>query len=90
MSNSELWQKFLNNIKDVISSMSFDIWFNEEDTKLYSFKDNVATITVNQDFIKKHIRLFCMQYRRCPLITLCGGSFSQEKPWGTANSIGSF
>ena len=21
-----------------------------------------------------------MQYRRCPLITRCGGSFSQEKP----------
>jgi len=55
MSNSELWQKFLNNIKEVVSSMSFDIWFNEEDTKLYSFKDDVATITVNQDFIKKHL-----------------------------------
>ena len=23
-----------------------------------------------------------MQYRRCPLITRCGGSFSREKPEG--------
>ena len=55
MSNSELWQKFLNNIKDEITDISFNIWFNEDDTKLYSFKDDVATITVNQDFIKKHL-----------------------------------
>ena len=55
MNNNELWQNFLNNIKEVVSSMSFDIWFNEEDTKLYSFKNDVATITVNQDFIKKHL-----------------------------------
>ena len=55
MSNSEMWRKFLDNIKEVISSTSFDIWFNENDTKLYSFKNDVATITVNQDFIKKHL-----------------------------------
>ena len=55
MSNSELWQQFLNNIKDEITDISFDIWFNADDTKLYSFKDDVATITVNQDFIKKHL-----------------------------------
>ena len=55
MNNNELWQKFLNNIKDEITDISFNIWFNEDDTKLYSFKDDVATITVNQDFIKKHL-----------------------------------
>jgi len=55
MSSSELWQKFLDNIKDEITDISFNIWFNEDDTKLYSFKDDVATITVNQDFIKKHL-----------------------------------
>lgn len=55
MSSNELWQKFLNNIKDEITDISFNIWFNEDDTKLYSFKDDVATITVNQDFIKKHL-----------------------------------
>ena len=55
MNSSEIWKQFLNNIREVISSMSFDIWFNEEDTQLYSYKDDVATITVNQDFIKKHL-----------------------------------
>ena len=55
MNNRELWNNFLENMKKEISSVSFDIWFNEFDTKLYSFKDNVATIVVNQDFIKKHL-----------------------------------
>ena len=55
MSNSEIWKNFLNNIKDEITDISFNIWFNEDDTKLYSFKDDVATIVVNQDFIKKHL-----------------------------------
>lgn len=55
MSNNELWRKFLENIKEVVSKTSFDIWFNEEDTKLYSFKDDIATITVNQDIFKKHL-----------------------------------
>jgi len=55
MSNREIWNKFLEDMKNEISNVSFDIWFNEEDTKLYSFKDNVATITVNQEFIKKHL-----------------------------------
>ena len=33
MNNNELWKKFLDNIKEVVSKTSFDIWFNEEDTK---------------------------------------------------------
>ena len=55
MSNSEMWRKFLDNIKEVISSTSFDIWFNENDTKLYSFKNDIATITVPQEYHKKHL-----------------------------------
>lgn len=55
MSNSELWNKFLDYIKEDLSQMSFDIWFNDEETKLYSFKNNVATITVNQEVCKKHL-----------------------------------
>ena len=55
MSNSELWKKFLDNMKEVISSTSFDIWFNEDDTKLYSFKNDIATITVTQELYKKHL-----------------------------------
>ena len=55
MNKNELWNKFLFNIKEVISSTSFDIWFNENDTKLYSFENDIATITVTQEFYKKHL-----------------------------------
>ena len=55
MSSSEIWKKFLSNIKDELTDISFNIWFNEDDTKLYSFKDDVATITVNQEVFKKHL-----------------------------------
>ena len=55
MSSSELWKKFLNNIKDELTDISFNIWFNEDDTKLYSFKDDVATITVKHEVFKKHL-----------------------------------
>ena len=60
MNNSELWRKFLENMKEVISSTSFDIWFNEEDTKLYSFKNDIATITVAQEVFKKHLEEYYM------------------------------
>ena len=55
MNDKELWNIFLDNIKNEITNVSFDTWFNEEDTKFYSFNDNVMTITVNQEFIRKHI-----------------------------------
>ena len=55
MTDREIWSKFLENLKSEIAEVSFEIWFNEEDTKFYSFKDNVLTITVNQELIKKHI-----------------------------------
>ena len=48
MNDREIWNKFLDNIKNEITNVSFDTWFNEEDTKFYSFKDNIMTITVNQ------------------------------------------
>ena len=55
MSNDELWKSFLENIKKDITNVSFDTWFNDEDTKFYSFKDNVVTIVVNQELIKNHL-----------------------------------
>ena len=55
MNGREVWENFLENIKNEITNVSFDTWFNEEDTKFYSFKDDILTITVNQEFIKKHI-----------------------------------
>ena len=55
MNDRELWNNFLENIKNEITNVSFNTWFNEEDTKFYSFKNNILTISVNQEFIKKHI-----------------------------------
>lgn len=55
MNEKEVWNKFLENFKNEIADVSFEIWFNEEDTKFYSFKDNIMTITVNQEFIRRHI-----------------------------------
>ena len=55
MTNNDIWKAFLENVKNEITDISFATWFSEEDTKFYDFKDNVLTITVNQEFIKKHI-----------------------------------
>ena len=55
MNNDDLWNSFLENIKKDITNVSFDTWFNDEDTKFYSFKDNVVTIVVNQELIKNHL-----------------------------------
>lgn len=55
MNKEELWNKFLENIKNEITDVSFTTWFNDDDTKLYSFENDVATIVVSRDFIKKHL-----------------------------------
>ncbi len=55
MSNKELWEKFLENIKNEITNVSFDTWFNEEDTRLYSYENDIVTIVVSQELIKKHL-----------------------------------
>ena len=55
MSDREIWNSFLENIKNEISNISFETWFNDEETKFYSLKDNVMTISVDQEYIKKHI-----------------------------------
>lgn len=60
MSNSELWKKFLDNMREFINPTSFDIWFNEEDTKLYSFNNDIATILVAQEIFKKHLEEYYM------------------------------
>ena len=55
MSDKEIWNSFLKNIESEIAKISFETWFNSEDTKFYSLKNNVMTISVGQEFIKKHI-----------------------------------
>lgn len=55
MTNKEMWNKFLEYLKNETTEIAFDTWFNEEDTKFYSFDGSVVTIVVNQEFIKKHL-----------------------------------
>ena len=55
MSNKELWNNFLENIKNEITNVSFETWFNEDDTKFCSFENGVVTIVVKEDFIRKHL-----------------------------------
>ena len=53
MDNSSLWNEFLDKIKDQVSSLSYETWF--QDTKLFSLKDNVATVIVPLNLHKKHL-----------------------------------
>ena len=55
MNEKELWENFLDNIKNEISNTSFDVWFDPNDTKFYSYKDDVITLVVKQELIKKHL-----------------------------------
>lgn len=48
-----LWKNFLNNVKESISSLSYETWFR--DTKLVSLRNNIATIVVPMPVHKKHL-----------------------------------
>ena len=53
MDVESLWNNFLDNIKESISSLSYETWFR--DTKLVSLRNNVATIVVPMPVHKKHL-----------------------------------
>ena len=48
-----LWQKFLDNIKNELSSLAFDTWFKS--SKLYKIENGVAIIIVPMQIHKKHM-----------------------------------
>ena len=48
-----LWSNFLVQIKDDLTSLSFDTWF--KDTKLYKLEDGKAYIIVPMPIHKKHL-----------------------------------
>ena len=48
-----LWNNFLSQIKEDLSALAFDTWFN--DTKLYELKDGKAIIVVPMQIHKKHL-----------------------------------
>ena len=53
--NSELvWSKLLSQLKDEMTSLSYDTWFNE--TELYKLENGKATIIVPMPIHKKHLK----------------------------------
>ena len=69
-----LWNNFLADIKENISSLSYDTWFR--DTKLVSLHNNVATIIVPMPVHKKHLIDNYKDVIEDKLIGLTGSSFS--------------
>ena len=49
-----LWSKILSQIKDEITSISYQTWFSE--TKLHELKDGKAYIIVPMPIHKKHLQ----------------------------------
>ena len=48
-----LWNNFLKKIKEYVSALSYETWF--QDTKLVSIRDNCAIVTVPMELHKKHL-----------------------------------
>ena len=69
-----LWNNFLNDIKENISSLSYDTWFR--DTKLVSIANNVATIIVPMPVHKKHLIDNYKDVIEDKFIDLTGSSFN--------------
>ena len=53
MNEKQIWDKFLEAIKEKISPISYETWF--KDTKLVSLNENIATVIVPMPFHKKHL-----------------------------------
>ncbi|MBO5138768.1 MAG: chromosomal replication initiator protein DnaA [Bacilli bacterium] len=53
MNFNAIWQHFLDEIKDELSSLAFETWFN--DTKLYKIEKGRAYIVVPMPIHKKHL-----------------------------------
>ena len=69
-----LWNNFLDDIKENISSLSYDTWFR--DTKLVSLANNVATIIVPMPVHKKHLIDNYKDVIEDKFIDLTGSSFN--------------
>lgn len=53
MNEKQLWEKFLNSIKDKISSISYETWF--QDTSLYKIEENIIIVIVPMQLHKKNL-----------------------------------
>ena len=53
VNNKILWEKFLENIKSDVSSLSYETWF--KDTRLHKLDGNTAHVIVPFILHKKHL-----------------------------------
>ena len=56
MNTDIVWSNLLNELKDELSSLAYDTWFNE--TKLYKVNNNIAYIIVPMPIHKRHLNDF--------------------------------
>ena len=54
MDTNNIWNSFLEKIKNSISPILYETWF--ESTKIYQIKDNVVTVIVPMEVHKKHLK----------------------------------
>lgn len=55
MNKKELWNKFLETVKELVDVVAYETWFNTDEIFLYSYDGNIATLVVKHEFIKKHM-----------------------------------
>ena len=55
MNRKELWNKFLETVKELVDVVAYETWFNTDEIFLYSYDGNIATLVVKHEFIKKHM-----------------------------------
>ena len=83
MNIDNLWQNFLDRIKENISSLSYETWF--KDTKLVSINDATATVVVPMPFHKKHLVENYMDIIESTFNSLTGTRFNMnfllEEEW---------
>lgn len=76
MNFNAIWQHFLDEIKDELSSLAFETWFN--DTKLYKIEKGRAYIVVPMPIHKKHLSDNYMNKISLILNNLTGSSLEIE------------
>lgn len=69
-----LWNNFLKKIKEYVSALSYETWF--QDTKLVSIRDNCAIVIVPMELHKKHLMENYQEIMETTLQEVSGSSFT--------------
>ena len=69
-----VWNNFLQKIKEDLTPLSFETWF--QDTKLVSLKDNTASIIVPMELHKKHLMDYYQDIMEAKITEVTGISYS--------------